>query len=173
MQNTRGIPGLRGADHFGVTVPDMDQAHEFFVDVLGCDFVYSLGPYPADEELMSVRLGVHPHSRVQEIRFYRCFNGSNFEVFNYEAPGKAPQPPKNSDIGGHHIALYVDNLDLAIAYLKDHGIEIMGDPTSSSGASAGQRWVYFTAPWGLQFELVSFPDGKAYESEAEVLLWHP
>ena len=33
----RGIPGLRGGDHVGVTVPDMEQAHAFFVDVLGCD----------------------------------------------------------------------------------------------------------------------------------------
>jgi glyoxylase I family protein len=25
----------------------------------------------------------------------------------------------------------------------------------------------------MQFELVSFPDGKAYERDADVLLWHP
>jgi glyoxylase I family protein len=25
----------------------------------------------------------------------------------------------------------------------------------------------------MQFELVSFPDGKAYEQGADVLLWHP
>ena len=26
-----GIPGLRGGDHVGITVPDMKQAHEFLV----------------------------------------------------------------------------------------------------------------------------------------------
>ena len=30
-----GIPGLRRGDHVGITVPDMEQAHAFFVDVLG------------------------------------------------------------------------------------------------------------------------------------------
>jgi glyoxylase I family protein len=25
----------------------------------------------------------------------------------------------------------------------------------------------------MQFELVSFPDGKAYEKDAPVKLWHP
>jgi glyoxylase I family protein len=25
----------------------------------------------------------------------------------------------------------------------------------------------------MQFELVTFPDGKAYERDAEVLLWNP
>lgn len=31
------------------------------------------------------------------------------------------------------------------------------------GMSAGESWVYFKAPWGMQLELVSFPEGKAYE----------
>jgi hypothetical protein len=35
------------------------------------------------------------------------------------------------------------------------------DPTASRNASAGQRWLYFLSPWGMQFELVSFPKGKA------------
>ncbi|HTR91523.1 MAG TPA: hypothetical protein VMI73_07260 [Trebonia sp.] len=40
--------------------------------------------------------------------------------------------------------------------------------------SAGQRWRYFLAPWGMQFELVSYPGGKAYERDgAAVMLWHP
>jgi hypothetical protein len=44
---------------------------------------------------------------------------------------------------------------------------------ASRNASAGQRWQYFLAPWGMQFELVSYPGGKAYEKDAEVRLWHP
>ena len=31
------LPGLRGVDHIGITVPDMEQATAFFVDVLGCE----------------------------------------------------------------------------------------------------------------------------------------
>ena len=49
----------------------------------------------------------------------------------------------------------------------------MGEPTASAGAAAGQRWLYFRSPWGMQFELVSYPDGKAYERDAPVKLWHP
>ncbi|WBL19389.1 VOC family protein [Citricoccus sp. NR2] len=173
MPTGRGIPGLRGTDHIGFTVPDMEQAHHFLVDVIGCDFVYSLGPYPQDEELMAVRIGVHPQAQILEIRFYRCFNGSNFEVFHYDAPDQEYERPKNSDMGGHHIALYVDDLDDAVSYLRERDIDVMGEPSASSGASLGQRWVYFTSPWGMQFELVSFPEGKSYERDAEVLLWHP
>ena len=31
------LPGLRGLDHIGITVPNMEQATAFFVDVLGCE----------------------------------------------------------------------------------------------------------------------------------------
>jgi len=40
----KGIPGIRGTDHVGFNVPDIEQATEFFVDVIGCDYIYKLGP---------------------------------------------------------------------------------------------------------------------------------
>jgi catechol 2,3-dioxygenase-like lactoylglutathione lyase family enzyme len=168
-----GIPGLRGTDHIGVTVPDLDEAERFLVDVIGAQKVYTLGAKRADDDWMAVQLGVHPRTAIREIRFFRLGNGSNLELFQYDAAdGQAPLP-HNSDLGGHHVALYVDDLDAALAYLRAHDVEVMGEPVASAGASAGQRWIYFRAPWGMQFELVSFPGGKAYERDAEVQLWHP
>jgi glyoxylase I family protein len=167
------LPGMRGADHFGFTVPDLDEAERFLVDILGAVPVYVLGSKRADDDWMSVHLGVHPRTVITEIRFYRLGNGTNLEVFAYDsADGQAAQP-RNSDIGGHHLALYVDDMDAAAAYHREQGVEVMGDSVASAGASAGQRWLYFRSPWGMQFELVSFPDGKAYEDAAETLLWHP
>jgi glyoxylase I family protein len=167
------IPGMRGTDHIGITVPDLDEAERFFVEVLGAVPVYTLPAKRADDDWMAVHLGVHPRTAIREIRFYRLGNGSNIELFEYtSADGQAPQP-RNSDIGGHHLALYVDDMDAAVKYLRRHDVDIMGEPVASAGASAGQHWVYFRSPWGMQFELVSFPSGKAYETYAETLLWHP
>ena len=81
--------------------------------------------------------------------------------------------PRNSDIGGHHLAFYVDDLDSAVAYLREEGVRVLGEPTRSRNASEGQRWVYFLTPWGMQLELVSFPDGKAYQRAGGPVLWHP
>ena len=167
------LPGLRGSDHIGITVPDFDQAHDFFVRVLGADHVYTLGGKQADGDWMQTQLDVHPRSKITEIRFYRLGNGTNFEVFTYDAADGQGPMPRNSDIGGHHVALYVDDMDAALEHLRAEGIEILGDPVKSAGASEGQRWIYFKAPWGMYFELVSFPNGKAYEAEAPVKLWHP
>jgi len=43
----------------------------------------------------------------------------------------------------------------------------MGEPTASKGLNEGQRWVYFRAPWGLQLELVSYPNGKAFDRQQQ------
>src|SRR4029078_11073545 len=79
------LPGLVGTDHIGFTVPDLDEAHDFFVRVLGCAHVYTLGPYAHGDDGMAEHLNVHPRTVMRELRFYRCGTGANFEVFQYEA----------------------------------------------------------------------------------------
>ncbi|MGV0853506.1 VOC family protein [Mycolicibacterium phlei] len=167
------IPGLRGTEHIGFTVPDLDEADDFLVNVVGCQRIYSLGPFVHDDDWMQVHLGVHPRTIMSRLNFYRCKHGPNFEVFEWDTAEEQRPQPRNSDLGGHHLAFYVDDFDAALAYLRSKGVEIMGEPTFSENASKGQRWVYFRSPWGMQFELVSFPDGKAYEADAPVKLWHP
>ena len=161
------LPGLRRLDHVGFTVPDLDEAQRFLVDVLGCEYLYSLGPFADDGDWMAKHLNVHPRATVPENRFFRCGGQAIFEVFSYEAPDQVPTPPRNSDVGGHHVALYVDDLDTAIAELRQHGVRVLGGPTASSGAHEGQRWIYFLSPWGMQFELVSYPGGKAWHHHPE------
>jgi glyoxylase I family protein len=158
-----GLPGLRRLDHIGVTVPDLVEATTFFVDVLGCEYLYSLGPFKDDGDWMAEHLGVHPRATVPENRFFRCGGQTVFEVFQYTSPEQRAAVPQNSDVGGHHIALYVDDLDSAVDYLLGHGVQVLGEPTASKGHNLGQRWVYFLAPWGLQLELVSYPDGRAFD----------
>ena len=170
---TSGLPGLLGTEHIGFTVPDLDEATRFFVDVIGCEMIYPLGPFSAEDDWMETHLNVHPRAVMRQLRFFRCKHGPNFEIFQYSAPDQKTQQPRNSDIGGHHLAFYVEDLDAAVAYLKQQGVRILGEPTSSKNASTGQRWVYFLSPWGMQFELVSFPQGKSYEAGAKVRLWHP
>ncbi|MEV0614099.1 VOC family protein [Nonomuraea sp. NPDC050404] len=159
-----GLPGLSRLDHIGFTVPDLEEARAFLVDVLGCEYLYSLGPYRHDgTPWMKEHLNVHPRAVMERLHFFRCGGQAVFEVFQYSAPGQHPEVPRNSDIGGHHVALYVEDLDAAVAYLRGQGVQVLGEPTASTGPSEGQRWVYFLAPWGMQFELVSYPEGKAFD----------
>jgi len=85
------VPGLRGTEHIGFTVPDLDQAERFFVDVIGCEKVYSLGPFIREDNWLADQLHVDPRAVMRELRFFRCKTGPNFEIFQWEAlPPKTP-----------------------------------------------------------------------------------
>lgn len=169
------IPGMRGHDHTGITVPDMKQAVDFFTDVVGCKKAMSFGPFADDKgTFMQDVLGVDPKAVIEQITMVRCGIGSNIELFKYTAPDQKTLEVKNSDIGGFHIAFYVDDVAAAKAYLDGKGIKTrMGPIPLKEGPAAGQTILYFQAPWGLQLEAISYPDGMAYEKGADTVLWSP
>jgi glyoxylase I family protein len=169
-----GLPGLAGADHVGFTVPDIEAATRFFVDVIGCSLAFEIGPFRSDDDWMQVQLGVDPRAVIRSLRMFRCKTGASFEVFEYELAGASVVPPRNSDVGGHHLAFYVDDMKAAVAYLKWQGITVQGDPiTMETGPTKGLTWVYFLSPWGMQLELVSYPAGMTVTNEKPGVLWSP
>jgi catechol 2,3-dioxygenase-like lactoylglutathione lyase family enzyme len=170
-----GLPGMRGHDHTGITVPDMKQAETFFVDVLGCQKAMSFGPFSDDKgTFMQDVLGVNPRAVINQITQIRCGSGSNIELFNYSSPDQKVVQPKNSDVGGYHIALYVDDIKAAEEYLKAKGVQTYAGPIPiKEGPAAGQSILYFKAPWGLQMEAITYPEGMAYEKTSNVKLWSP
>ena len=170
---TKGLPGMRGMDHIGLTVPNVDEATRFFCDVLGCEEFYRLGTFEDDEtDFMKDHLNVHPRAKITNMRMLRCGHGANIELFEYQAPDKRTELPRNSDDGGHHMAFYVNDMSAAVEHLKAHGVTICGGPTlNQDNAEGGEYWCYFLAPWGAQFELVSYPNGRDYEKETDRRLW--
>jgi catechol 2,3-dioxygenase-like lactoylglutathione lyase family enzyme len=158
-----GIPTLRSVDHVAFTVPHLEAAVEFFTTHFGGTCVFYDGPFADDADGMTRRLNVDPKAscRLAMVRL----GAVNLELFQYDAPGQADQPPRNSDIGGHHLAFYVDDIDAAHRYVSTiPGVRVMEGPNGVADGSpvAGQRWFYFLTPWGLQMELTSCPGGRFY-----------
>ena len=165
-----GIPTARNVDHFAFTVPNLDEAVDFFVDVLGADVAYRLGPVEDTEgDWMSRQLGVHPKASAH-IAMLRLGPTSNVELFEYDAPGQRTDIPANSDVGGHHLAFYVDDVDAAVEYLRAQpGVTVLGEPqVMPEGApNTGDRWIYFLTPWGLQLEVHSVPERMPYQDHVD------
>ena len=67
-----GLPGLAGADHIGITVPDLEAATRFFVDVIGCKVTFEVGPFASDDDWMQQHLGVDPRSKIDKLRMLKC-----------------------------------------------------------------------------------------------------
>lgn len=169
------IPGARAVHHVAYTVPDLDQAVRFFVEVIGAELVYRLGPVEdPDGDWMTRKLGVDPKASTN-IAMLRLGPVTNLELFEYTAPDQRRELPRNSDWGGHHLAVHVDDVDAAVAYLREQpGVTVLGEPeTIEDGPIAGDRWVYFTTPWGMQMELINLPPGAPFELETEARLYTP
>ncbi len=168
-----GLPGLRGVDHVGITVPDIEQATAFFVDVLGCELLYEREP-PGDDSPRD-RLGVPAGSRIQVVRFLRCAEGANVELFEFYSPDQREDFPRPSDFGIQHVAFYVDDLDAATEHLRRHGASVLSGPNPLPGPEAGEgnRFIYARTPWGMTLELISYPTPMAYQQRSDARRWTP
>ena len=54
MAHTAGLPGLTGVDHIGFTVPNLEEARAFLVNVLGCEFVLITGTHEPTPQVINV-----------------------------------------------------------------------------------------------------------------------
>ena len=68
----------------GVTVPDLDEAVKFFVEVMGCEAFYKLGPFKADDDWMAVHFGVPARAEIPQMQLVRCGYGTNLELLQYK-----------------------------------------------------------------------------------------
>lgn len=170
----RGIPTARNVDHFAFTVPDLEEAIRFFVDVLGCDLLYRAGPFEDEGGWMRPRLNAAAGATLN-LAALRCGPTANVELLEFETPERKTEPPKTSDIGAGHLAFYVEDIDAAMAYLrKQPGVEVLDEPTVVTGQpSEGLRFVYFLTPWGLPMELASWPEGMPYEENTSARMYGP
>ena len=167
------IPGVRGMDHVGITVPDIAEARAWFEDVIGCYTPLRFGPFSDPTgTFMQDLLEVHPRAVIPEINVLRCGTGSNIELFEYSAPDQDTRLARNSDFSGHHLAFYVEDIDVAVAYMEAKGVrKFLGPFPVTGGPAAGQTINYFQAPFGTYVELISYPGGMAYEQTARHKLW--
>jgi len=157
-----------------VTVPNINEATSFFEKILGCEKIFRVGPYP-QVGAFGKMLDVPEDTELVGFQLMRCGFGSNLEIFEYSHPRANKNYPSNQDVGGHHLAFYVGDIDAEIEKLKTAGIQVLGEEANvnANGPNGGSRWIYFKTPWGMTLELVSYPEGMNYEAETDRLLWDP
>ncbi|MFF5185327.1 VOC family protein [Streptomyces sp. NPDC000345] len=169
--------GLLGVEHVSYTVADLDAATAFFTEVLGAE------PVESSQGAADRPDGHWPPGAEQSRRtLLRTGPTANCELTQSGTGALRSLPPRNSDVGGHHLAFYVDDVDAAAAYLREcEGVVLMGEPeTITQGPIAGDRWLYFSTPIGIQMEIINMPDGSLpYETQTPArratpgdLRWH-
>ncbi|HEY8527159.1 MAG TPA: VOC family protein [Acidimicrobiales bacterium] len=171
------LPGFRGFEHLSLAVADIEEASRFFEGVLGCERFYDMGPV---EDRHGSGFGAYANVdarvHVSTVRLFRS-PYLNFELIEPHYPGQNRTWPQLLDVGGWRLGLAVDDLDAALAGLRDlvdrHdlAIRVLGEPRTEPVAAGGatRRSVSCLTPFGLYFELL---EGPAEASDAGAG-WHP
>jgi len=156
-----GVPSVRGVDHVGLTVPDLDAAVIFFADILGAQVLWHIGPVGGDGDYMAARYGVKAGLRVR-LAMLRCGPSLNVELLQYLTPEGTPpsiEEPSNSDLSVGHLAFLVDDLAAATEHLKTPGVRFYAGPNrDAAGPKTGESHQYFLTPWGSSLELIARPE---------------
>lgn len=155
---------FKRVDHVSLTVPDLDAAVDYYTEVFGAELDYRMGPFDAAEippmedgrDWTAAHINV-PGARL-EIAMLKLAGGTGMELFEYALPADAAtKPPRNCDVGSRHLCLEVEDLDAAVAHLKDNGCTPMaGSIDMTDGPCPPSRSWYVLDPFGNQLELVEY-----------------
>ena len=142
--------GVRGFNHTGVIVTDLDRAIGFFRDLLGFEV---LARGPRDPALIGRMTGL-PRPEV-EIAYLQG-PGHRVELIRYATNGiRSFDQPKVYDDGAAHIALDVDDVPAAVQAAAAHGLEPVGEIIAiNSGPNRGRKVVYLSSAYGLLIEFI-------------------
>lgn len=154
-------PNFLGVDHVSWTVPDLEAAIRFYVDVIGAKELFRLGPLdaadmPVDAEgrdWMATHVNV-PGARLT-LAMLQLSHNLKFQLVQYDKPDdRRSELPRNCDRGGHHLGLLVDDVDKTARYLEAHGCTVMETIYIEEGPLAGKKNLYVLDPFGHQLEIV-------------------
>ena len=135
-----------GVDHVGYVVNDLDAAVAFFINELGFDDLNRRAVMRDDQgDSMSARFDVNPRA-VGRYAFIAA-GSDNVELLEWSAPNRVATAPRNSDLGGRHLAIKVDDLDAVAARLSRLKGFTVREPNER-----GYRYV--TTPFGIELQLI-------------------
>lgn len=129
-----------GVDHIGVAVSDLKEVGSFWSDMIGL-------PANGEETVAEQKVTTG---------FFPTPNGSEIELLaaTDETSPIAKFIEKNGGRGGiQHIALRVDNLEAALADLKEKGVRLIDETPRIGAGGAKIAFVHPKASHGVLLEL--------------------
>lgn len=169
---------VRGIDHIGITVPDIEQATLFFKQAFDATVLYHSvdpGSENIDHDAQEKTLRLFPGTKIRAIRMLAMPHGPGVELFEMHGPEQG-HPARASDFGLQHVAVYVDDFKKAISAFTAAGGEMFTQPkplTFPAEQGDGNAFCYGQTPWGSVVELISWPSPIPYEKTTKLRRWKP
>jgi catechol 2,3-dioxygenase-like lactoylglutathione lyase family enzyme len=135
-----------GVDHPGYVVNDLDAAVAFFITELGFEDLNRRSTLRDDAgDSMTTRYDVDPRA-VGRYAFIGA-GPDKVELLEWTAPARNASPARNSDLGGRHLALKVDDLDAVAARLAALEGFTVREPNE-------RGFRYVSTPFGIELQLI-------------------
>jgi catechol 2,3-dioxygenase-like lactoylglutathione lyase family enzyme len=144
----------------GMTVSDMDQAVDFYAQVLSFKKVSDVEVLGSEYEQLQGLFGV----RMRVVRMQ--LGSESMELTEYLTPRGKPFPvdTRSNDRWFQHIAIVVSDMDKAYQRLRQFKIQHASTAPQRlpdwNKAAAGIRAFYFRDPDGHYLEVIYFPSGR-------------
>ena len=144
------MKSVLGVHHVAVSVPDIDKAREFYLDLLGAEEVSAAEWEPGNDFIDEI-VGLKNCSGRQ---FMARLKNTHIEVFEYLTPRAGPQDPQEpvNRFGYTHFALQVDDIEAVYARMLAAGLTFHTAPRHCGGpAEDGERKLGFISTYGRDF----------------------
>ena len=142
--------GIAGVHHTSRSVGDMDRSLEFYRDLLGLEVLL-------DTEMSGEMLEREVALADAQLRLVELGTGGEtmLELLQYHAPpARDAEELRPCDVGAHHVALTVEDIQSAYESLSAAGVEFTCPPQEvDAGYFAGHRTVYCYDPDHMIVEL--------------------
>jgi catechol 2,3-dioxygenase-like lactoylglutathione lyase family enzyme len=165
---------IRGIDHIGITVPNIEEATQFLREAFDAAIVYDTvreGQPRQSPEKLAATVALKGGQRILATRIVRLGKSANIELFEIE--GATPGVEGIGALGLQHFAIYCDDItEVLRRVLAAGGTQLFG-PNALFGLEKGQgnSMHYTRAPWGTVIELISIPTDTAPGHEEN--RWRP
>lgn len=170
-------PPVRGMDHIGITVPNLDEASRFLEQAFDAKPMYDnikRSEPPQTGPKAEAMLGISSDTKLVTMRMLQLGNGPGIELFEMHGSDQH-KPARPSDFGLQHFAVYVDDLAYASERFQAAGGTLLEGPNEMLGLEKGpdNGWRYGRTPWGSIVELMTSPSPEDYERETPLRRWKP
>lgn len=135
-----------GLQHVSFTVSDLDRSIEFYSDLLGLDY---LGTQWMDSDSIYSIFGLQGVKA--RYGWFKVGKYGLLELFEFDPEDDRPVDFRPNQIGLHHFALEVRNIDETYASLTKQGVQGLLPPKSIQGAS---KIALIKDPDGIIIELI-------------------
>lgn len=174
---TQSYDFVKGINHLGMTVPDIEAATTFFKTAFGAKWAYdglTESEEPRGGAEVEQQLGLPTGVRIVRQRMLVIGVGPGIELF--EMQGEPQEPAVGlADFGLNHLSLYVTDIERAKQSAEAAGAKALSAVHGNSRYedTPGNGSVYVSPPWGGLIELQTIPQGHYYPAASESQVWSP